>query len=129
MAHLITSPEKFADLCNYKLPGAYRKVTPDDIRDMTTSRLIGRYGYYIHLDIETVRAILQYEQLRENRQKRDEIRDDDGIVHCRRCGVVLVPKPKAKLGRPNEYCADCERFRGRERYRKWRGRQRVMTMS
>ncbi|MBN2185937.1 MAG: hypothetical protein JW732_00575 [Dehalococcoidia bacterium] len=63
MTQLITSPEKFAVLFNAKMPGAYGQVTADNIREMTTCGLIGRYGYFIHLDIETVRAILQYEQL------------------------------------------------------------------
>lgn len=120
----LTNPQKFADLFNAKVPGAYRQVSADDIRDMTTCGLIGRYGYYIHLDIETVRAILQYEQLRQNRQKRDEIRDDDGVIHCRGCGAVLA-KPDGKRGRPHEYCPSCEVFRGRERYRKWRRKMKA----
>jgi len=119
MAQLTTRPDKFAAEVNAKLPGAYRQITADDIRDMTTCGLIGRYGYYMHIEIETVRAILQYEQLRENRQKRDEIRDDNGVIHCRGCGVVLA-SPKAGRGRPNEYSDKCQPFRGRERQRKWR---------
>lgn len=116
---LITNPQKFADFFNAKVPGACRQVTVDDIRDVTTCGLIGKYREYIRLDIETFRAVLQYEQLRQNRQKRDEIRDSDGSIRCRSCGVVLA-RPGGRRGRPNEYCADCEAFRGRERYRKWR---------
>ena len=128
MTHLITSPKQFAEWFNAKVHGAHRQITVDDVRDMTTCGLIGRYGYYIQLDIETVRAILQYEQLRQNRHKRDEIKDDDGAIHCRMCGAVLA-KPEAKRGRPVEYCPQCGPFRGRERNRKWRGRQRAITMS
>ena len=128
MAQLTTRPDKFAAEVNAKLPGAHRQITVDDVKDMTNCGLIGRYGYYIQLDIETVRAILHYEQLRENRQKRDEIKDDDGVIHCRRCGVVLA-RPKAKRGRPREYCSDCESFRGRERYRKWRSKKGVVAIS
>ena len=128
MTHLITNPQKFAAEVNARLPGVHRQISADDIRDMTTCGLIGRYGYYIHLDLETVRAILQYEQLRQNRQKRNEIRDDNGVIHCRRCGVVLA-KPKTRRGRPVEYCSDCEPFRGRERNRKWRSKHGVMAMS
>lgn len=120
---LITNPQKFADFFNAKVPGAYRKVSADDIRDMTTCGLIGRYGYYIHLDIETVRAILQYEQLRQNRQKKDEIKDDDGVIHCRGCGVVL-DRPKDK-GRPREYCPDCESSRSTMRNQKWRRKMKA----
>jgi len=116
---LIVRPEDFAEWFNKAIPGAYRQITAEDVRDMTTCGLIGRYGYYMQPDIETVRAILQYEQLRQNRQKRADIRDDDGVIHCRLCGVVLA-RPKAKRGRPNEFCDKCQPFRGRERYRKWR---------
>ena len=126
---LIVRPEDFAEwFAKTILEGAYRSITAQDVRDMTTCGLIGRYGYYMQLDIETVRAILQYEQLRENRQKRDEIRDKNSSIHCRRCGVALA-KPKAKRGRPVEYCPDCEPFRGRERNRKWRSKHGVMAMS
>ena len=128
MIQLTTRPDKFAAEVNAKLPGAHRQISTDDVKDMTNCGLIGKYGYYMQLDIETVRAILQYEQLRQNGQKRDEIRDDDGAIHCRRCGVVLA-RPKAKRGRPSEFCDKCQPFRGRERYRKWRGRQGVMAMS
>ena len=124
---LIVKPEDFVAWFNKAIPGAYRSITAQDVRDMTTCGLIGRYGYYIHLDIETVRAILQYEQLSQNRQKKEEIRDGDGVIHCRRCGVVLA-KPKTKRGRPVEYCSDCEPLRGRERNRKWRSKQNVITM-
>lgn len=128
---LITNPQKFAAWFNAKVPGAYRQITVDDVKDMVACGLIGKFDCFLDLDLETVRAILQYEQLRQNRQKRDEIRNDDGVIHCRRCGVVLA-RPKAKSGRPNEYCADCEPFRGRERYRKWRQKQttpNVKTMN
>ena len=119
MAQLTTRPDKFAAEVNAKLLGAHRQITVDDVRDMVTCGLIGRYGYFINLDLETVRAVLQYEQLRLNRRKRDEIRDDNGVIHCRRCGVALA-KPEVKRGRPNEYCPDCEPFRGRERSMQWR---------
>ena len=125
---LIIKPEDFVTWLAKAIPGAYRSITAQDVCDMTACGLIGKYGYYIHLDIEAVRAILQYEQLRQNRQTKNEIRDDDGVIHCRRCGVVLT-KPKTKRGRPVEYCSDCEPFRGRERNRKWRSKQDVMAMS
>jgi len=119
LRRLITRPEQFAEWFNRVVPGAYRDITVEDVQDMTTCGLIRRYGEYMQLDIETVRAILQYEQLRQNRQIRDEIRDSEGIMHCRRCHAEL-PKAKARRGRPNEYCAKCQPFRGRERNRTWR---------
>ena len=124
----ITTPERFADYFNAKVPGAYRQITTEDVRDMTSCGLIGKYGEYLKLDIETVRAVLQYEQLRNNRQKRADIKDSDGSIQCRNCGAALV-RPDGRPGRPREYCAACEPSRGRERYRKWRSRQGVMAMS
>ena len=121
---LIVRPEDFAAWFSKAIPGASRIIGVEDVQDMTTCGLIGRYGYYIHLDIETVWAILQYEQLRQNREKRDEIRDSDGSIHCRRCGVALA-KPKTKRGRPNEFCDKCQPFRGRERNRKWRRKMKA----
>lgn len=121
---LITNPEKFAELFNVRVSGAHRQITVDDVRDMVDCGLIGRYGYYIHLDMETVSAILQYERLRHNRQKRDEIKDEDGVIHCRRCGVVLA-RPKTKRGRPNEYCDKCQPLWGRERNLKRRRKMKA----
>ena len=124
MTQLTTRPEKFANEVNAKSLGANRQITVDDVRDMTNCGLIGKYRYYIHSDIETVRAILQYEQLRQNRQKREEIKDEDGVIHCRGCGLVLA-KPEGKKGRPREYCSDCEPFRARERNNKWRRKKKA----
>ena len=120
---LIIKPEDFVAWFAKAIPGAFRSIDVEDVQDMTQCGLIGRYGYYIHLDIETVRAILQYEQLRVNRQKKDEIRDN-GVIHCRRCGVVLA-KPDGRKGRPREYCPDCESSRSAMRNRKWRRKMKA----
>jgi len=125
MTQLITSPSKFADFFNTKVIGAYRQITADDVRDMTTCGLIGKHGgWYLQLDLETVRAILQYEQLRENREKRDEIRDEERVLHCRRCGVVL-DRPDGKKGRRREYCDACQSSRSTMRGRKWREKMKA----
>lgn len=124
MIHLITSPEKFASLFNKMVIGAYRQVNVDDIRLLTECGLIKRYGFYDDTDLQTVIGILNYEQLRENRQKRDEIRDNGGVIHCRRCGVVLA-KSDSKRGRPHEYCPDCESSRATRRGRKWRRKMKA----
>lgn len=118
MRRLIVRPEQFVEWFNRVVPGVYRQITVEDVQDMTACDLIKRYGFYDDTDLQTVVGILNFEQLRENRQKKDEIRDKNGAIHCRRCGVVLA-KPKAKRGRPSEYCPECEHLRGRERYRKW----------
>jgi hypothetical protein len=116
----IVRAEDFADLFNAKVTGAYRQVTADDIRLLTQFGLIGRYNFYDTTgDLQTIIGILNYEQLRENRQKKNEIRDEDGVVHCRRCGVVL-DRPDGQRGRPREYCPDCEPIRSTMRNRKWR---------
>lgn len=121
---LIIKPEDFVAWFNKAIPGAYRSIDVEDVRDMTTCGLIGKYGYYGNLDLEMVRCILQYEQLRENRQKRDELRDSEGIMHCRRCGVALS-KPDGKCGRPREYCPACESSRTTVRGRKWRRKMKA----
>ena len=124
MRRLIVRAEQFVEWFNRVVPGAYREVTTEDVEDMTRCELIGRHGEYLRLDIETVRCVLLYEQLRENRQKRDEIKDDDGVIHCRRCGVVL-DRPDRKRGRPREYCHDCESLRATMRSRKWRRKMKA----
>jgi hypothetical protein len=108
----ILTPDRFAIWFNSLIPGAHRSITAQDIRDMTRCGLIGRYGYYGRVDIETVRAVLQYEQLRHDSDKQT-----DAVRMCKRCGGLL-PESEG-VGRPREYCSDCEKNRGRERWRKW----------
>ena len=122
---LIVKPEDFVAWLAKAIPGACRSIDVEDVRDMTTCGLIGKYGYYGNLDLEMVRCILLYEQLRQNRQNRDEIRDSEGSVHCRRCGVVLT-KPDSRKGRPREYCPDCESSRPAMRNRKWRRKMKAV---
>lgn len=125
---LIVKPEEFAVWFNRVMPGDPRQITDDDVQDMTSCGPIGKYGFYGNLGLEMVRAILQYEQLHQNRQKRDEIRYDDGVVRCRRCGVVLA-KSDGKRGRPREYCTDCESSRATMRGRKWRRKMKAAMNS
>jgi hypothetical protein len=61
----VSSPEKFADWYNAKIPDACRKITADDVRLMIECHLIGGYRFYGRQDLETVRGVLQYEHLRE----------------------------------------------------------------
>jgi len=109
----ILSPDKFTEWFNSVVPGAYRKLTAEDARDMAECKLIGKYGYYSYNDLEVVRAVLQYEQFQNERsQKEDKVR------LCKRCGRPL-PENGNGRGRPREYCSECDIFRGRERYKKW----------
>ncbi|MBA7634088.1 hypothetical protein ES703_41667 [subsurface metagenome] len=118
---LTSNAERFADLFNAKLPGAYRQITVQDIRAMTDCGLIRRYGYYIHSDLITVMALLQYERSIEKRMKPPE--DKPQILCCKLCGEPLPTKPEGKKGRPREYCSKCESLRRKDRYRKWRTRR------
>ena len=61
---IVAEPDRFADKFNAIVRGAYRQVTADDIRQMKHCGLIGRYGFFARDDLETVRGILLYEQLR-----------------------------------------------------------------
>ena len=106
---IITSPDKFAEWFNLVVPGAYRNITTQDVRDMTNCGLICRYRYYVRDDLQTVRAVLLYEQSRDRRSGKE-----DTTRTCKRCGQPLPAQTDGKRGRPSEYCPDCEPFRGRE---------------
>jgi len=62
---VIADPVRFASRFNLTVPGAYRRVTGDDVRLMAQCGLIGRCAFFNRFDLETVRGILQYEQLRD----------------------------------------------------------------
>lgn len=119
---ITSSPKKFAEWFNGKYIGTYRKITPEDVKDMTACGLIHRYEYYSRLiDGETVRGVLQYEIMRESRtvQKAKE----KNFPTCKSCGQPLLPKPSVKPGRPREYCLQCQPRRARERYTRWKFRK------
>jgi hypothetical protein len=61
---VVADPEKFAAKFNSTLPGAYRIITVNDIRQMAHCGLIGHHGFFERADLETVRGILRYEWLR-----------------------------------------------------------------
>ena len=59
-----TNPKAFAAWFNEKYPDAYRSISIQDLRDLITCKLIGRYGYYFTAqDGEIIRGLLEYEQL------------------------------------------------------------------
>ena len=72
---VVADPVRFAARFNAAVRGAYRKVTGDDIRQMAQCGLIGRCGFFDRSDMETVRGILRYEQLREDAAKQKMERD------------------------------------------------------
>ena len=120
MRQPVLSPDKFAEWFNEAVPGAYRKLTVQDIRDITECGLIMKYNYFSRDDLEIVRAVLQYEQLRQERESKTNT-----VRTCKRCGQPL-PTEHGK-GRPHEYCDKCESSRGRERWRKWHEKQKIHT--
>ena len=69
------------------------------------------------MDGETIRAILQYEQLREQRPTQDTADDAAEPRKCKVCGQPLPIEPEAKSGRPKEYCTECIPMRIKERQR------------
>ena len=117
---LITSPKKFAALFNEKYIGANRQITVEDVICMTSCKLICRHDYYLRDDLEIVRCILEYEQMRE--QKHAQQFTDNRLEprKCRMCGHPLPTEPEYKSGRPKEYCSGCESFRDKERKKKSR---------
>jgi len=126
MMQLTTSnPGKFADLFNSKVPGAYREVTAQDVRDLTQCGLIKRYGFYDTTDLQTVIDILNYEQLRAKRTQKEEREASLEPPRCKLCGQPLSSYLEGKKGRPKEYCQDCEPLRGKQRYSQWRRKELV----
>ena len=117
----ITSSRKFAAWFNEKYIGAYRQITTEDVKNMTVCGLIGHFRYYSPpQDGETIRGILQYEQLREKRSVKQATEDNKEPPSCKMCGQPLPTQLECKKGRPREYCPDCESYRQKERYRRWR---------
>ena len=126
MRSTVNNPKMFAAEFNQKIPHAHRKVDAGDIQLMTDCGLIARYGHYLRDDLQTVMAVLKYEHLQQNRLKRDAIRDSDGAIHCRLCGVLLEAERNGLRGRPKEYCQNCEASRSKDRQRKWRKKKQVV---
>lgn len=116
----ITNPAVFAERFNEKFDDSYRKITSDDVRIMIDCGLVKRYGYFCRQDLETVRAVLQYEQRRQLVLPEKMTGDKLSPPRCKRCGQLLPDPPPGKKGRHGEYCPDCEPERSRERNRKWR---------
>ena len=100
MLEIIANPGKFAARFNEKYPGAYRQVTAQDVRDMTTCHLIGRYECYLKDDLEFIRGILQYEQMREKRSAQPTPEEKLEPTKCKKCKQPLPPEPEGKKGRP-----------------------------
>jgi hypothetical protein len=131
----ITSPEAFAEYFNTKIPDVYRKITVDDVRLMTECGLVGRYNYYIRQDLETVRGVLMYEQMREKLPEKQEKRPveksndvERSVTQCKSCSRPLPPEFDGKKGRRKEYCPECEPSRNRERQKKLRRRNQYSAL-
>ncbi|MFC2043849.1 hypothetical protein ACFLT8_01385 [Chloroflexota bacterium] len=62
---MLTSPDKFTSFFNTKEPSAYQRINAQDVLSMKKCGLVGRYNYYCQDDLEIIRGILQYEQMRE----------------------------------------------------------------
>jgi hypothetical protein len=121
----INSPEKFAVWFNEKYVGAHRRITTEDVRNMTTCGLIGRYRYYSpSQDGEIIRGILQYEQMRGKRSEQEPTEDVLNVPKCKLCRQSLPPEAESKTGRPREYCIACDSLRNRERQKQLRHRRR-----
>lgn len=119
-----TSPEAFADYFNAKVPYAYRGITSNDVLLMTECNLICRHGFYGSQDLEVVRGILQYEQMREKRSARCATEEQQLPPSCKMCRQLLPAQSGGKKGRPREYCVECEPFRNRDRQQRLVSRRR-----
>jgi len=129
MESMTSNPNRFAAWFNMTYQGAHRRITTEDVEDMTTCGLIGRYRYYsTSQDGEIIRGILQYEQLREKRSTQEATDDKEEPPSCKLCGEPLPPQCVGKRGRPRQYCPSCQSYRATERYRRWRKRKRRLGM-
>ncbi len=126
MIFALTSPCKFATSFNSTVPGAHRQVSVEDVRDMTEAGLIGKYRYYDSHDLEVVRGVLEYERLRSVRSEELAVSDLDDGRHCKKCGVPLPHTAQGQVGRPREYCHDCQFSRGADRARMWRQHSHIV---
>ena len=121
----ITDPEEFADWFNETYPGAYRPITTEDARDMTTCGLMGHHQYYSKpRDGETVRGILEYEQMREKRSAKEANDNKRESPKCKICGQPLPTETDNKTGRPIAYCPECQSLRNKDRQKRLRRRRR-----
>ena len=106
----ITSPENFASWFNQTFPGAYRRITAGDVRGMTACGLICHYRTYsLSRDGETVRGILQYEQMREKQSTQPIPKEEREPPKCKMCGQLLPIEQTKESGRPKEYCPNSVR--------------------
>ena len=129
MESMTSNPNRFAAWFNMTYQGAHRRITTEDVEDMTTCGLIGRYRYYsTSQDGEIIRGILQYEQIRETRSTQKATEDKLEPPKCKMCGKTLPPQSEVKKGRPRQYCPSCQSSRATERYRRWRKRKRRLGM-
>jgi hypothetical protein len=106
-------PGEFAVRFNTTVPGAHRLVTADDIRELAHCGLIGRHGFFGHQDLETIRAILRYEQLRQKRLERQgectltapAPGEPDGGSYARgpRSGLARARRAAARWARPRTW--------------------------
>jgi hypothetical protein len=120
---IASSPKKFAEWFNEKYIGVYRQIATEDVKDMTDCGLIHHRGYYSgSQDGETIKAVLQYEKLREHRSAEQE--KEKNPPPCKICGQPLPPNPEGKAGRHKEYCSGCERYRIKDRQKRLRHRRR-----
>ena len=77
---MLTSPDKFASSFNDTIPGAYRRITALDVLNMKSCGLIGRSSYYGRADLETIRCILLYEQMREKRSAQPTLEEKHSLL-------------------------------------------------
>ena len=67
MDPLITNPDKFASQLNAVTPGI--NLTTQDVLEMTECDLMGHYRYYCRQNLQVVRAVLKYIDLRQKSKK------------------------------------------------------------
>ena len=120
---LITGVKEFVDNFTQTFPGAPRPIDEADVLKLSELGLIKTHGCFSRDDYNTVLSVLKYEQCMTGVPTHIEpvIKlSADRQRSCKLCAATLPNHAPDGVGRPKEYCGECQRLRSRDRNRRWR---------
>ena len=111
------SAEEFADQFAKLVPGIWRKLTIEDVNELTKLELIKRHRCYTRDDIQTARSILTFILWCEGRvtTEGEPTKPPTGPRLCKKCHKKLKKRDLNSMGRPKIYCPNCYLNRRRDR--------------
>ena len=119
----ITGVRKYVDNFTQTFPGAPRLIQEVDVLRLCELNLIKTHGCFSRDDYKTVLSILKYEQCMMGPPIHTDViikQPADRQHSCKLCTATLPNRAPDGIGRPKEYCGDCQRLRSRDRNRRWR---------